>query len=55
MAWPELEITLPRSSKSVATTSWTTSKSGKVILTYTDGDRSEHSDTGALELTTINL
>ena len=38
MAWLELEITLPRSSKSVATTSWTASKSGKVTQTYIDGD-----------------
>ena len=45
MVWQELETTLPRSSKSVATTSWTASKSGKVTQTYTD--RSDHSDTRA--------
>ena len=37
-AWQELETTLPRSSKIVATTSWTAYKSGKVIQTLADGD-----------------
>ena len=64
MAWQELETTLPRSSqcRSVATTSWTASKSEKVTRTYTDGRRKvtrscDHSDsdTGALELTAMNL
>jgi hypothetical protein len=46
--------------KNVATTSWTASKSGKVIRTYTDGDhftiaQSSTTLAGALELTRINL
>ena len=44
---------------SVATTSWTASKSGKVVQTYIDGDHfaitQSHSDTGALEQMMINL
>ena len=37
-AWQVLEITLLRSLKSVATTSWTAYKSGKVANKDTDGD-----------------
>ena len=40
---------------SVATTSWTTSKSEKVTQTYIDGDHFSDSYTGALELTMINV
>ena len=58
-AWQELETTLPRSSKSVATTSWTAYKSGKVTDTA-DGDHfviapESTAILRTLELTTINL
>ena len=56
MAWQELETTLPRSSKSVATTSWTVTKSRKVTWAYTDGNNFVIAQSMViLELMMINL